>query len=119
MGLLDTIRTLHPLCQLERARARLRRRLRPPQPPSAEALRLHAAAVEAGQPSYRDPASGREVFTAAWLGAQGACCELACRHCPWHGPSSSRPQGSSSAQMDTAPPGDSRSSSATQPLDPS
>jgi len=47
------------------------------------AMALHAAAVAAGAPVYRDPATGNSVFTAAFLADRGYCCESGCRHCPY------------------------------------
>ena len=44
---------------------------------------LHTRALESGAATYVDPASGYEVFTAAWLAARGACCDTGCRHCPY------------------------------------
>ncbi|RME24735.1 MAG: hypothetical protein D6798_10520 [Deltaproteobacteria bacterium] len=75
--MLDLLR--HPLCALERLRARRR----PPPPPTAEAMRRHAEAEAAGQDHYIDPVSGRTVYTANALRRLGACCGLGCRHCPW------------------------------------
>lgn len=46
-------------------------------------MALHAAAVAAGVPVYRDPATGYSVFTAAFLADRGYCCESGCRHCPY------------------------------------
>ena len=48
-----------------------------------EGMALHAAAVAAGVPVYRDPATGNSVFTAAFLADRGYCCESGCRHCPY------------------------------------
>lgn len=53
------------------------------QPRAAEALAAHAAALAAGQATYRDPISGYRVLTAAALAERGACCGLGCRHCPY------------------------------------
>jgi hypothetical protein len=39
--------------------------------------------VRAGVPTYRDPVSGLQVFTAATLASRGYCCESGCRHCPY------------------------------------
>jgi len=46
-------------------------------------LQLHRAALEAGLDCYLDPQSGRLVLTAARLAANGRCCGLGCRHCPF------------------------------------
>ncbi len=50
-----------------------------------EILSRHRAAVESGIPTYRDPASGLAVLTAAFLAGRGYCCESGCRHCPFVG----------------------------------
>lgn len=52
-------------------------------PLAAAALTAHAAALEAGAATYRDPISGYRVLTAGTLAARGACCGLGCRHCPY------------------------------------
>lgn len=46
-------------------------------------LAAHLTALEAGEPSYLDPATGRQVLTAARLVLNGQCCDSGCRHCPW------------------------------------
>jgi hypothetical protein len=46
-------------------------------------LRRHHEAVIAGRPTYKDPASGLSVLTAAFLAGRGYCCESGCRHCPF------------------------------------
>jgi Family of unknown function (DUF5522) len=58
-------------------------RLDPSRPDYAAIVAAHRAAVEAGQPTYRDPATGLTVLTAASHLARGECCESACRHCPY------------------------------------
>ena len=58
-------------------------RLRPDHPLRAEILAAHAAASEAGEPGYVDPASGYVALTADTLAARGDCCGSGCRHCPW------------------------------------
>ena len=58
-------------------------RLAPSHPRWAEVLAAHGAALEAGQPTYTDPISGYQVFTAAYLLARGTCCDTGCRHCPY------------------------------------
>lgn len=52
-------------------------------PDSVAIVAAHEAAVEAGEPSYPDPATGLTVFTAATLWARGSCCSSGCRHCPY------------------------------------
>jgi hypothetical protein len=55
--------------------------------PEREAiLRAHAAAVEAGEAGYLDPATGLFVLTAATLLDRGECCDQGCRHCPYPEP---------------------------------
>jgi len=39
--------------------------------------------MAAGQPAYRDPATGLTVFTAQALWDRGYCCDSGCRHCPY------------------------------------
>jgi Family of unknown function (DUF5522) len=58
-------------------------RLRPDHPRRAEILAAHAAALDAGQPGYPDPATRLLVFTAGYLAARGTCCGKGCRHCPY------------------------------------
>jgi hypothetical protein len=58
-------------------------RLDPRRPDYARILELHARAIARGEPGYRDPASGYQVFTAAQLWSIGACCDSGCRHCPF------------------------------------
>jgi iron complex transport system substrate-binding protein len=43
----------------------------------------HAQACARRQPTYVDPISGYNVFTAAFLRQRGYCCGSGCRHCPW------------------------------------
>ncbi len=52
-------------------------------PRAAEALAAHAAALEGGAATYRDPITGYRVLTARTLADRGTCCELGCRHCPY------------------------------------
>ena len=47
------------------------------------ALAAHAAALEAGEAGYLDPASGLFVLTARFLADRGTCCGRGCRHCPY------------------------------------
>ena len=47
------------------------------------ALAAHAAALAAGEPTYRDPISGYRVLTARTLADRDTCCSLGCRHCPY------------------------------------
>ncbi len=58
-------------------------RLPPSHPRRAEILSRHAAALEAGEPTYADPATGLLVLTAAYLRDRGYCCDSGCRHCPY------------------------------------
>lgn len=60
-------------------------RLDPSRPDYAAILAAHAAAVAAGEPTYRDPSTGLAVMTVATLLARGGCCESGCRHCPYLG----------------------------------
>ena len=48
-------------------------------------MAAHAAAVAAGRDTYRDPATGFQVLTAAFLIERGTCCDSGCRHCPYLG----------------------------------
>ena len=52
-------------------------------PLRAEILAAHARAVEAGEDSYIDPASGYTALTSLFLVHRGYCCESGCRHCPY------------------------------------
>ena len=58
-------------------------RLPPERPDRAAILAAHAAALEAGEPGYRDPSTGLFVFTAGYLADRGSCCDTGCRHCPY------------------------------------
>lgn len=60
-------------------------RLDPSRPDYEEILAAHAAAVRAGEPTYRDPATGLSVMTVTALRERGACCDSGCRHCPYVG----------------------------------
>jgi hypothetical protein len=66
----DALRAPHPA------------RLDPAHPRYAELVALHAAALDAGEAFYVDPASGLWVMTAAKLWER-PCCDNGCRHCPW------------------------------------
>ena len=44
---------------------------------------LHADACASKRPSYTDPFTGYEVFTADSLTQRGYCCGNGCRHCPF------------------------------------
>ena len=44
---------------------------------------LHAQACASNRPTYTDPVTGYEVFTADFLRQRGYCCGNGCRHCPW------------------------------------
>ncbi len=46
-------------------------------------LAAHAAAVERGEHSYRDPTSELVVLTRLAHLQRGTCCESGCRHCPY------------------------------------
>jgi hypothetical protein len=48
-------------------------------------LRLHAAALAAGDAGYLDPATGLFVLTAGEHARRGSCCGQGCRHCPYVG----------------------------------
>jgi hypothetical protein len=37
----------------------------------------------AGRSTYRDPVTGYQVFTAAFLFEREWCCGTHCRHCPY------------------------------------
>lgn len=52
-------------------------------PQAAAALAAHAAALDAGEATYRDPISGYRVLTARTLADRRTCCGLGCRHCPY------------------------------------
>lgn len=43
----------------------------------------HSQACASNRPSYADPRTGYEVFTANYLLARGYCCGNGCRHCPY------------------------------------
>ena len=58
-------------------------RLAPGHPRRAELLAAHDQALAAGEPGYRDPATGFFVMTAAYLADRGSCCGNGCRHCPY------------------------------------
>ncbi|WP_298210638.1 DUF5522 domain-containing protein [Ferrimicrobium sp.] len=48
-------------------------------------LKLHRDACDAGLDSYPDPETGDTVLCSSTLLAQGICCNLGCRHCPYVG----------------------------------
>lgn len=48
-------------------------------------LARHAAAITAGRPTYVDPRTGFDVFTAELLAERASCCDSGCRHCPYVG----------------------------------
>ncbi len=49
-----------------------------------EAIRTrHARACASDRPSYTDPVTGYDVFTADFLSNRGYCCGNVCRHCPY------------------------------------
>jgi iron complex transport system substrate-binding protein len=45
--------------------------------------RLHTQACASNRPTYTDPATGYDVFTADYLRQRGYCCGSGCRHCPY------------------------------------
>jgi hypothetical protein len=49
----------------------------------------HARACERNLPTYTDPVTGYDVFTADFLTGRGYCCDSGCRHCPY--PSTAKP----------------------------
>ena len=61
------------------------RRLSPENAQYTRILELHAAALQSGLPTYRDPLSGFSVFTSRFLAKRGTCCNSGCRHCPYLG----------------------------------
>ena len=48
-----------------------------------EIEQAHKDACAIGQDTYKDPATGADVFTEVFLLKQGYCCENNCRHCPY------------------------------------
>ena len=58
-------------------------RLRVDDPYRARILAAHHEAMQEGRDGYIDPATGLMVLTAAYLAAQGSCCDSGCRHCPY------------------------------------
>lgn len=48
-----------------------------------EIMLRHRGAIDRGEPSYKDPASGLTVMTARFLADRGYCCLSGCRHCPF------------------------------------
>ena len=58
-------------------------RLDPARPDHGAILAAHARALAAGEDGYLDPATGYRVFTSAYLGDRGTCCDRGCRHCPY------------------------------------
>jgi len=58
-------------------------RLAPDHPQHVEILAAHRAARVAGNPGYRDPATGYLVMTSTYLAGRGVCCLQGCRHCPY------------------------------------
>jgi hypothetical protein len=58
-------------------------RLAPAHPRRAEILAAHQAALDAGDPTYEDPATGYTVLTSRFLLDRGTCCDSGCRHCPY------------------------------------
>ena len=46
-------------------------------------MAAHEAAVDSGQETYVDPATGYTVMTREYLLDRGTCCHSGCRHCPY------------------------------------
>ena len=44
---------------------------------------LHVRACASNVPTYIDPVTGYDVFTADFLRRRGYCCANSCRHCPF------------------------------------
>ena len=53
---------------------------------SPQIRELHAKACASDKPSYTDPKTRYEVFTADYLRRRGYCCTNGCRHCPYTTP---------------------------------
>jgi len=62
-----------------------RARFGPASPGYGPAMAAHRRAVDLGLSTYRDPATGYLVMTAAYLAERGYCCHAGCRHCPYLG----------------------------------
>lgn len=45
--------------------------------------RQHQQALQQGEQWYIDAQDGSMVFTELYHQERGACCQSACRHCPW------------------------------------
>lgn len=60
-------------------------RLDPTRSDHDEVIAAHDQATAVGLSTYRDPATGYSVMTAAYLADRGYCCSSGCRHCPWEG----------------------------------
>ena len=60
-----------------------RQRLGDDHPERERILIAHRHAMAAGESTYRDPATGLQVLTAAFLAERGSCCGSGCRHCPY------------------------------------
>jgi len=58
-------------------------------PEAARARERHARACASNLPTYADPVTGYDVFTADFLRRRGYCCGNGCRHCPY--PSEAKP----------------------------
>ena len=58
---------------------------------------LHADACSRNLPSYADPVTGYDVFTADFLRQRGYCCGSGCRHCPY--PAAAKPASSPHSQL--------------------
>lgn len=59
------------------------KRLKIDDPFREQILKLHEAAIAAGQDEYKDPKSGFQVLTAKFHADRGFCCDQMCRHCPY------------------------------------
>ncbi|HAN32488.1 MAG TPA: hypothetical protein DCQ06_12905 [Myxococcales bacterium] len=51
--------------------------------PNPASVAAHAAALQAREPSYVDPATGLTAMTEISHLERGYCCGNACRHCPF------------------------------------
>ncbi|MFZ0664240.1 MAG: DUF5522 domain-containing protein, partial [Acidimicrobiales bacterium] len=58
-------------------------RLSTDHPKRDEIIAAHHQSLKEGRNGYTDPVSGYFVFTSAYLGARGTCCDSGCRHCPY------------------------------------
>ena len=58
-------------------------RLDPLHPQYAAIMAAHRMALNSGEGTYLDPATGFIVITAQAHADRGFCCENGCRHCPY------------------------------------